>query len=453
MHDQDWTGLPMLPQDDPQPRELHPPSTAATLNLAAAGGPGARLFAPYDPAFAARCLTAAQTAYAAAQGAPGACTPEASDGTGGGAYDDGDVTDEFYWAAAELYLTTGEAAYLADADRPRRMHTGDVFTPGGFGWGCTAALGRLDLATVPSGLPGAERHGPRSRCSAPPTGYLATLRGQAYGLPMPGDAGAYFWGSNSNIINNAVVLATAYDLTGDGQVPRRRACRAMDYILGRNALNQSYVTGYGENALAEPAQPDLRPPARPVAAAPAGRARSPAAPNAGLAGPGRAEAPAPAASRSSATSTTSSRTPTNEVAINWNSALAWMASFLADQGTAAPAAGRLHGAATSTTAAGRTGRASPARWTSPTPATTAVDGWTLRFAFTGDQVLREAWMAKATQSGATVTAHNETYNRRIQPGATVMFGFNATTALGLAKPATGAVHPQRRGLWERLSRR
>ena len=70
IHDQNWTGLPLHPQDDPQPRELHPPSTAATLNLAATAAQCARLFAPYDAAFATRCGTAAKTAYAAAKAHP-----------------------------------------------------------------------------------------------------------------------------------------------------------------------------------------------------------------------------------------------------------------------------------------------------------------------------------------------------------------------------------------------
>ena len=39
-----------------------------------------------------------------------------------------------------------------------------------------------------------------------------------------------------------MVLATAYDLTGDASY-RDGAVQAMDYILGRNALNHSYVTG------------------------------------------------------------------------------------------------------------------------------------------------------------------------------------------------------------------
>lgn len=59
MHDAEWTGLPMKPHLDPQQRELHPPSTAATLNLAAAAAQCARLYAPFDKAFADRCLRAA----------------------------------------------------------------------------------------------------------------------------------------------------------------------------------------------------------------------------------------------------------------------------------------------------------------------------------------------------------------------------------------------------------
>ena len=46
MHDEQWTGLPLLPSDDPQKRELHPPSTAATLNLAATAAQAAACTAP-----------------------------------------------------------------------------------------------------------------------------------------------------------------------------------------------------------------------------------------------------------------------------------------------------------------------------------------------------------------------------------------------------------------------
>ena len=60
IHDQNWTALPLLPNADPQPRLLSPPTTAATLNLAAVAAQAARVWRTIDPTFSARALAAAQ---------------------------------------------------------------------------------------------------------------------------------------------------------------------------------------------------------------------------------------------------------------------------------------------------------------------------------------------------------------------------------------------------------
>ncbi|MCG5463857.1 glycoside hydrolase family 9 protein [Micromonospora sp. MED01] len=433
IHDQNWTGLPLSPQDDPQPRELHPPSTAATLNMAATAAQCARLFAPYDAAFATRCGTAAKTAYAAAKAHP-AVYASPTDGTGGGAYDDSNVTDEFYWAAAELYLTTGAQNYLADLTASPH-HTGNVFDARGFGWQSVAALGRLDLATVPNGLPAADLARVRASVTAAADTYLAELRRQAYGLPMPGDANSYFWGGNSNVINNAVVLATAFDLTRNPAY-RDGAVQAMDYILGRNALNISYVTGWGEHAaqnqhsriFGHQLDPNLpRPPAGSLAGGP----------NAALQDPFVAQLLAGCEPMFCYVDDINSYS-TNEVAINWNSALTWIASFLADQGDAGAVPATTCTARYTNYGAWQGGTGFTGQLTIQNTGTTAVNGWSVRFAFTGDQRVREAWLAKVTQSGATVTARNESHNAKIAPGGSVMFGFNATTGGG-ANPGPGLV--------------
>ncbi|MEV5209421.1 glycoside hydrolase family 9 protein [Micromonospora sp. NPDC053740] len=433
IHDQNWTGLPLSPQDDPQPRELHPPSTAATLNMAATAAQCARLFAPYDAAFATRCGTAAKTAYAAAKAHP-AVYASPTDGTGGGAYDDSNVTDEFYWAAAELYLTTGAQNYLADLTASPH-HTGNVFDARGFGWQSVAALGRLDLATVPNGLPAADLARVRASVTAAADTYLAELRRQAYGLPMPGDANSYFWGGNSNVINNAVVLATAFDLTRNPAY-RDGAVQAMDYILGRNALNISYVTGWGEHAaqnqhsriFGHQLDPNLpRPPAGSLAGGP----------NAALQDPFVAQLLAGCEPMFCYVDDINSYS-TNEVAINWNSALTWIASFLADQGDAGAVPATTCTARYTNYGAWQGGTGFTGQLTIQNTGTTAVNGWSVRFAFTGDQRVREAWLAKVTQSGATVTARNESHNAKITPGGSVMFGFNATTGGG-ANPGPGLV--------------
>ncbi|NES15443.1 MULTISPECIES: glycoside hydrolase family 9 protein [Micromonospora] len=424
IHDKNWTGLPLAPQDDPQPRELHPPSTAATLNLAAVAAQCARLFAPYDAAFAARCGAAAKTAYAAAKAHP-AVYASAADGNGGGAYEDSNVTDEFYWAAVELWLTTGDQAYLTDLTASP-LHTADVFDAGGaFGWQSVAALGRLDLATVPNALPAAERTRIRASVTAAADRYLATLRDQAYGLPLPGIAGAYVWGSNSNIVNNAVVLATAFDLTRDAKY-RNGAVQTADYLLGRNALNMSYVTGWGEQharnqhsrIFAHQLNPDLP---NPPAGSLAGGA------NAGIQDPFAANLLAGCAPMFCYVDDINSYS-TNEIAINWNSALAWLASFLADQGAAAAVPAPT--CAVTYTTHGSWSGGFTTQVTVRNTGTAAVNGWNVRWAFTGDQKVDTYWLAKISQSGATVTAKNESYNATIAPGASITFGLNGLTAGG-----------------------
>ncbi|GAA0569578.1 hypothetical protein GCM10010172_62400 [Paractinoplanes ferrugineus] len=424
MHDANWTGIPMQPQNDPEQRELQPPSTAATLNLAATAAQGARLFAPYDAAFSAKLLSSARTAYAAAKANPAKIAQDL--GGGGGGYGDDDVSDEFYWAAAEMYLSTGEAPFLADVTASKH-HTGDVFAATGFGWGSTAALGRLDLATVPSALPAADRQRVRQSVVTAADNYLATLATQAYGLPMPGNAGSYFWGGNSNILNNVQVLATAFDLTGAAKY-RDGAVQGVDYIFGRNALNQSYVTGWGEKASQNQHtrifahEKDAALP-HPPAGSLAGGA------NAGLDDPFAKDLLTGCKPMFCYVDDIESYA-TNEVAINWNSALAWVASFLADQGKADPAPAASCRASYTDYGDWADKSGFTAQLAVTNTGTKAIDGWAVRFAFLGGQRLREAWSADAAQAGATVTARNTTTNQRIQPGATVYFGFNATTPGG-----------------------
>ena len=89
IHDNEWTGIPLLPSNDDKLRELHRPSTAATLNFAAVA-----LSAPRatSPASTSRTSTgsaaAAIKAYAAAKANPDIYAPAADGNSGGGPYDD-----------------------------------------------------------------------------------------------------------------------------------------------------------------------------------------------------------------------------------------------------------------------------------------------------------------------------------------------------------------------------
>ncbi|WP_433788735.1 glycoside hydrolase family 9 protein [Actinoplanes sp. CA-252034] len=324
IHDREWTGLPTLPHLDPQPRELRPVSTAATLNLAAVAAQGARIFRKHDADYADRLLAAARTAFTAAGTHPVRYAP-VEDTVGGGPYDDDDVRDELYWAAAELFLTTGGQEY-ADAVLASPLHTADVFGTYAFDWAATAVAARLDLALTPSTLPG--RDDVRASVVAGADRYLAVQRAHPYAVAYAPPGNQWHWGSNSMVLNNLVVLAVAHDLTGEARY-RDAALEGLDYILGRNALNLSYVTGYGTDHArnqhsrwyAHQLDPSLPHPPRGTLAG---------GPNSGLQDEVAQARLAGCVGQFCYIDDIHSWS-TNELTINWNAPLVWVAAFAAER--------------------------------------------------------------------------------------------------------------------------
>lgn len=325
MHGNRWTVGPILPHRDRELRVLHRPSTAATLNLAAAAAQGARLFARADPAYAQWLLSAAIRAYEAAEANPKLYAPVTNGTFGGGDYSDDDVSDEFYWAASELYLTTSDAAWLKRAKASPHW-SGPVFYPDGFNWRATAALARIQLASVPSNMPSGDLRKIRSSVIKAADAYLKVQRKEAFGLMYSPDQG-FGWGSNQSLIQNMIVVATAYDITGEKRY-LQAVRESMDYLLGRNALGISYVTGYGtlyaqrqhSNMFAHATDPSYPKPPKGVLAG---------GPNSQPADDYAIKVLKDCAPQACYVDDPRSFS-TNEIAINWNAPLVWIASFLAD---------------------------------------------------------------------------------------------------------------------------
>jgi endoglucanase len=312
-----WTGLPMLPHKDPAPRLLYPVTTGATLNLAATAAQCARIWREIDDAFAARCLTAAKSAYAAALRNPQVYATSSFTGSGG--YGDNDVSDEFYWAAAELYATTGEAGYAADLRKS--PHFGAA---GDFGWPNVETLGTITLARVRNGLPAADVARMRAALVGAADRFLADAAGNGFRIPF---GNKLPWGSNSNLLNRAIVLGYAQDLTGDAKY-RAGVVDAMDYVLGRNPLRVSYVSGYGARSMRNPhhrfwaKSKDSSLPGPPPGVLSGG-------PNSGLSEEDAKRVGRPCVSQTCWADDIDAYT-LNEVTINWNAPLFWVAAWMGD---------------------------------------------------------------------------------------------------------------------------
>ncbi|MDF3147984.1 MULTISPECIES: glycoside hydrolase family 6 protein [unclassified Streptomyces] len=66
----------------------------------------------------------------------------------------------------------------------------------------------------------------------------------------------------------------------------------------------------------------------------------------------------------------------------------------------------------------------------------AKSNWSVKWSYAGNQKVTSGWNAKISQSGAAVTATNETYNGTLSTGGSVSFGFQGTYSGTNAIPAT-----------------
>lgn len=308
VHARTWPGDGVMPHEFTQERFIYPPSTGATLNVAAIGAYCARIWRAIDDEFSARCLTAATKAWQAAQIHPDIYAFSNFDG--GGPYDDHDYNDEFYWAAQELLLATGEPSYEEAAARyktkipPQKQTEQPSFNS-------TAVLGILSAQNRPEIIRAAD---------------LILADTPKEPLHIPYYKKRYMWGSNSEMANRALILGHAYQLTQKRKY-RNGVVHLMDYFLGRNPLGQSYISGYGTRQYYNPHHRHW---------ASSRRKNAPSVPAGVLSGgPNNDNMSDPiakyqigkCAAQTCWTDDYGAWTQ-NEITINWNAPLVWMSSFL-----------------------------------------------------------------------------------------------------------------------------
>lgn len=213
-------------------------TTAAALDFAAVMAIASRVYAPYESRFpgqAARMRIAAESAWRWAQAHPHVVYQQPAD-VKTGTYGDEKVSDEFAWAAAELYLLTADTKYW----QAFQHHATKPSVPS---WADAETLGWISLAQHRDRLPDPAA---RQRIPAEILALAARLAMQWQESPwrvamQPAD---FVWGSNAVALNQAIVLLQGYRLGGD-RAHLDAAQSQLDYVLGRNPLGVSYVTGYG----------------------------------------------------------------------------------------------------------------------------------------------------------------------------------------------------------------
>ena len=305
----------VMPHQATSERYVVMKTTAAALDFAAVMAQASRIFAAFDaqrPGLSARMLAASKAAWGWAQRHPAAIYKQPADIHTGG-YDDDKLADEFAWAAAELYVSTRDDAYLA----AMKTHTVKVEVPG---WGSVGALGWITLAHHREHLtPAADRALIERQINTLATRLAEQWQASPYRVAMQGID--FYWGSNANALNQALMLIQGHRLSGE----RRQldaAQAALDFVLGRHPTGHSMVTGFGERS---PLHPHHRPSGADGVDAPV--------PGFIVGGPHAVsgddcKAPYPSKAPAKAWLDDFCSYTTNEVAINWNAPLVYVSAAL-----------------------------------------------------------------------------------------------------------------------------
>ena len=245
----------VAPQDDHLPSEVigtgAPPykSTCATADLAAVAAIAARVYRPFDAAFAARNLDAARRAWAWTVKYPNV-TFKNPPGVATGEYGDASCQDERLWAAAELWRTTGEGVYNDFFLKNYVGYLASLDLPPGENWSSLAPMALQAYALAKQKASDASAIAAiRGRSVAAARAIAARTRDNPYRVSMR--TNDYVWGSNGVAALYGMDLLVANRFHPDPEFVNA-ARDDLHYLLGRNTFSLCWVTRVGENAVKHP---------------------------------------------------------------------------------------------------------------------------------------------------------------------------------------------------------
>ncbi len=214
-------------------------TTSAALNFVAVMAKASRLYADQNSAFAATCLQASKSAFAWALANPAVYYTQPS-GVNTGEYGDDKVTDEKFWAAAELKAATNDPSYDTYLLTFPATPVPD--------WSGTGALGLFTIVSNQLSFSSTVVGNAKSKITSLADS-LVTNQNCGYRNSMTIDD--FIWGSNSVAANQGIVLLHAYYLTEQKKY-LNAALSQLDYLLGRNPVDICYVTGFGQKSPLNP---------------------------------------------------------------------------------------------------------------------------------------------------------------------------------------------------------
>jgi len=245
----------IAPDQDTLPSEVigtgAPPykSTCATADLAAVAAIAARVYKPYDPQFAAQTLDAARRAWSWAEQHPDV-TFRNPPGITTGEYGDWSCKDERLWAAAELWRTTGEAAYHQFFLENYAAYLPSLDSPPSENW---SSLGPMALRSYAlsrrKDVDAKAQAAISQRILQAARAIVAYTAASPYRVSL--QARNFVWGSNGIAAQYGMDLLIANQIAPNPDFVNT-ARDNLHYLLGRNTFSLCWVTQLGEHSVEHP---------------------------------------------------------------------------------------------------------------------------------------------------------------------------------------------------------
>jgi endoglucanase len=231
-------GAFIMPEDYDLDRYIIGKGTSASLNFAAVMAQASRVYSELDPDFSSKALISAERAWNWAVENSDIPYRNPEDVVTG-EYGDDIFSDDFYWAAAELFISTGNESYLealTQYDQPyeHQITNSWKFFIRNMGFHTLLINGKQNDVLTTKHLALSDE-------------ILSKMESIPYGISID----HFEWGSNSDVLNQAMILCIAHHLSGE-QKYLDGAIRNTDYIFGKNATGFSFLTGLGSKQVMFP---------------------------------------------------------------------------------------------------------------------------------------------------------------------------------------------------------
>ena len=312
----------IMPDRATLPRYVVQKNTIASLDFAAVMAQASRILKPYNTELSSRCLKSAESAWNWAKANPKVFYRQNQNNekfkpaitTGG--YEDNNDTDEWFWASAELFVATQNSQYWEG------IASTDVYWLPIQSWNSVMPLGAFSLLKAQKTLPSFTNNKIaqiQNTVLQQADEMVKNLDKPLFRTVMGKIAKDFMWGSSSHAANQAMFLLQAFQLNPK-KIYLDAALGNMDYLLGRNGVGYSLLTGYGSKY---PMHPHHRPSIADGVDEPVPGLLS-GGPNPGQQDQCKYDSKVPDESFSDSNCSYAS----NEIAINWNAPLVYLAMAL-----------------------------------------------------------------------------------------------------------------------------